>query len=81
MPLSIGLAGPRPGQPSELEPTVEFCDVDKYDDNTGGYYTFLHPFFSRLAEKTGNISIYMAMRSSAAMIFCCLDKYCLKHGN
>lgn len=34
-------------------PIVQFCDDEKYEDDTGGYYAFLHPLFSRLAEKTG----------------------------
>ncbi len=52
MPLDIGLAGPRPGPPSAAGPIVQFCDDDKYDD-IGGYYWFLHPFFDRLRENTG----------------------------
>jgi len=59
MPLYIGLAGPQPGPPSEAGPIVEFFDCDKYDDDTGGYYWFLHPLFYRLAEKTGQyIDLY-----------------------
>src|SRR5262245_35274436 len=59
MPLDIGLAGPRPGPPTAAGPIVQFCDDEKYDDDTGGYYWFLHPFFSRLAEKTGQyIDLY-----------------------
>src|SRR3954463_10805510 len=57
MPLDIGLAGPRPGPPSAADPIVQFWDYD--DDNTGGYYWFLHPLFERLAEKTGQyIDLY-----------------------
>ncbi len=60
MPLDIGLAGSRPGPPSAAGPIVQFCDNDKYpDDDTGGYYWFLHPLFARLAEKTGQyIDLY-----------------------
>ncbi len=59
MPLDIGLAGPRPGPPSAEGPVVKFYDCDKDDDDTGGYYWFLHPLFHRLAEKTGQyIDLY-----------------------
>jgi hypothetical protein len=59
MPLDIALADPQSGPPSMVGPIVQFCDDDKYDDDTGGYYSFLHPFFSRLAEKTGQyIDLY-----------------------
>jgi hypothetical protein len=36
-----------------------FCDNEKDEDDTGGYYWFLHPLFSRLAEQTGQyIDLY-----------------------
>src|SRR3954447_16331769 len=58
MPLVIGLAGPRHGLPSTVGPVVQFWD-GKGDDDTGGYYWFLHPLFHRLAEKTGQyIDLY-----------------------
>jgi len=54
MSLEIGLAAALGMPPSDAEPTVLFDD----DDN-GGYYWFLHPFFRRLAETTGQyIDLY-----------------------
>jgi hypothetical protein len=48
MSLDIGLGDDRPGPPLPAGPTVSFDD-----DENGGYYWFLYPFFHRLAEKTG----------------------------
>src|SRR5690242_164161 len=60
MPLDIGLAGPRSGPPDWEGPVVHFWDGEKGDDDdTGGYYWFLHPLFCSLAEKTGQyIDLY-----------------------
>src|SRR5262249_12737311 len=59
MPLDIALVDPQSGPPSMVGPIVQFCDDDKYDDDTGCYYSFLHPFCSRLGETTGQyIDLY-----------------------
>jgi hypothetical protein len=54
MSLDIGLAPARRMPLSPAEPVVSFDD-----DENGGYHWFLHPFFHRLAEKTGQyIDLY-----------------------
>ena len=46
--MDIGLAGSEPGRPSTTGPIVQF---DSFENE--GYYVFLHPWFARLAEETG----------------------------
>ena len=54
MSLDIGLAAARGLPLSAAEPGVSFDD-----DENGGYYWFLYPFFHRLAEATGQyIDLY-----------------------
>src|SRR5829696_9132664 len=55
MSLDIGLAGDRPTAPfATAGPVVTFDD-----DEDGGYYWFLYPFFDRLARETGQfIDLY-----------------------
>jgi hypothetical protein len=61
MPLDIGLADPQSGPPSMVGPIVQFCNDDKYGDDTDGYYSFIYKFFYSIAEKTGQyIDLYGA---------------------